>query len=335
MPTKNALTSLFIRCLLFVLLCPLHLWAESSSDLKPDFVLTREQTHNKFSRAIPPAIRVSSGSIIEANTHEATGGQLNIDSTVDDLNALDWDKIHTLTGPVYVEGAMPGDTLAIKLIKLEPGDWGWMAIVPGFGFLADEYSQAQFKTFVLDKGSKSFEFTKGIHIPLRPFAGVMGVAPASDEMIDTIPPRANGGNMDDPNLVAGTTVYFPVFAEGALFSIGDTHSAQGLGEVSGTALESPMRITYEISVIKGGRSIEEPQYETSDYYATTGFATTIEEAAKKATRFMIAYLQDTRGLSREDAYMLCSVAAELKIAEVVDAPHMLVTMHLPKHIFRN
>ena len=115
----------------------------------------------------------------------------------------------------------------------------------------------------------------------------MGVAPDTDEMLNTIPPRANGGNLDDPNLVAGTTVYFPVFVAGGLFSIGDTHAVQGLGEVSGNAMETPMRIVYEISVIKGRRSIAEPQYETAEYYATTGFATTIDEAAKKATRYMI------------------------------------------------
>ena len=128
-------------------------------------------------------------------------------------------------------------------------------------------------------------------------------------------------------------MYFPVFAPGALFSIGDTHAAQGLGEVSGTAMEAPMRVVYRISVLKDARAIPEVQYETDDYYATTGFATTIDEAAKKATRYMVDYLVDTRGLSREDAYMLCSLAGDLHIAEAVDIPHMLVTMHLPKEIF--
>lgn len=125
----------------------------------------------------------------------------------------------------------------------------------------------------------------------------------------------------------------PVFVAGGLFSIGDTHAVQGHGEVSGTAMEMPMRIVYEISVIKGGRSIPKPQYETDEYYATTGFATTIDEAARTATRYMIDYLVETTGLSREQAYMLCPLAGELKIAEAVDMPHMLVTMHMPKHIF--
>jgi acetamidase/formamidase len=301
--------------------------------LKPDFVLTKDQTHDKFSRLIEPAVRVPSGSVIEAFTHEATGGQITPTSTVEEAARIDMDKVHTLTGPVYVEGAAPGDVLAVRLIELEPADWGWMDVHPDFGFLIGEFKEPKLQIFKLDKEKNEVEFAAGIRIPLRPFAGVMGVAPDTDEMLNTIPPRANGGNMDDPNLVAGTTVYFPVFVPGALFSIGDTHSVQGHGEVSGTAIESPMRIVYEISVIKGGRSIPEPQYETDEYYATTGFATTIDEAAKKATRYMIDYLVDTKGLSREQAYMLCSIAGDLKIAETVDVPHMLVTMHMPKSIF--
>jgi len=162
----------------------------------------------------------------------------------------------------------------------------------------------------------------------------MGVAPDTDEMLSTIPPRANGGNMDDPNMTEGSTIYFPVFVEGALFSIGDTHAAQGHGEVCGTAIEAPMNIIYEVEVIKDGRTISEPQYETDEYYAVTAFAETTDEAAKKATRFMIDYLEDEKGMSRNDAYALLSLAGDLKIAEVVDVPHMLVSMHLPKDIFK-
>ena len=299
---------------------------------EPDFFIGTDQTHNKFSRAIPPAITVPSGSVIEAHTHEATGGQFNIDSTIEDLHTVDMDRVHTLTGPVYVEGAEPGDVLAVELIELEPGEWGWTGMTPNFGFLRGQHEETGFKTFELDKEANLVHFADGIDIPLRPFAGVMGVAPDTDEMLNTIPPRANGGNMDDPNLVAGTTVYFPVFVEGALFSIGDTHAVQGLGEVVGTAVEAPMRIVFRVSVVKN-HSIDEPQYETDEYYATTGFATTIDEAAVKATRYMIQHLVDSRGLSWGDAYMLCSLAGDLQIAEVVDLPHVLVTMHMPKRIF--
>lgn len=298
----------------------------------PQYSLSRHQTHNKFSAAIAPVLRVPSGAVIEVFTEEATDGQLAVDSTVEDLVSLSFDRIHPLTGPVYVEGAEPGDVLAVTLHEIEIGDWGWTAIFPGFGFLADEYSEPALRTFELGPGVNEIRLSETIVVGLRPFPGVMGVAPPTDEMLSTIPPRANGGNMDDPNLVAGTTVYFPVFVEGALFSIGDTHAAQGLGEVCGTAIEAPMRIVYEVNVIKGGRSIAEPEYETDAVYAVTAFATTIDEAARKATRYMIDYLVEAHGLSSNDAYMLCSLAGDLKIAEVVDLPHVLVTMHMAKEV---
>ena len=136
--------------------------------------------------------------------------------------------------------------------------------------------------------------------------------------------------MDDRDLVAGTTVYFPVFVEGALFSLGDPHLAQGDGEVMGTAIEGPLRVVYEIDLIKDGRSIPSPQYETDEYYAVTGYAPTIDEAGRNATRAMIDYLVQEHGLSRMEAYALASLAANLKIAEVVDVPNMLVTMKISK-----
>ncbi len=160
----------------------------------------------------------------------------------------------------------------------------------------------------------------------------MGVAPPTDSLLSTIPPRANGGNMDNRHIGVGTTVYFPVFVEGALFSIGDTHAAQGDGEVSGTAIEAPMRIRYRIGVVEGARAIEEPQYETDEYYAVTAFATTLDEAARKATGYMIDYLVAEHGLTAEEAYILCSLAGDLKISEVVDVPHVLVSMHMSKEV---
>ena len=299
---------------------------------EPQYHLSSDQTHNRFSSAIPPVLTVPSGAVIEVFTEEASDGQLTLSSTADDVATLDFDPIHPLTGPVYVEGAEPGDVLAVTLHEIELGDYGWTAVVPGFGFLADEFTEPFLKTFAFEEGQTVAQFSDDISIPLRPFPGVMGVAPATAEMLSTIPPRANGGNMDDPHLVEGTTAYFPVFVEGALFSIGDAHAVQGMGEVCGTAIEAPMRIVYEVNVLKD-RSIEEPQYEADDYYAVTAFGETIDEAARKATRYMIDYLVQTRGLSRSEAYALASLAGDLKIAEVVDVPHMLVAMHIPKGIF--
>jgi acetamidase/formamidase len=302
-----------------------------STDPEPEYFLTADQTHNKFSAKIPPVLTVPSGAVIEAKTEEATDAQLNVASTSADLPNVKSDPIHPLTGPVFVEGAEPGDVLAVKLHKIEIGEWGWVGIFPGFGFLADEFAEPFLKTFKLGKNATAVDFNEKIKIPLKPFAGVMGVAPATDSLLSTIPPRANGGNMDDPHLIEGTTVYFPVFVKGALFSIGDTHAAQGLGEVCGTGIEAPMRIVYQVEVIKN-KKISEPQYETADYYAVTGFATTIDEAAKKATRYMIDYLVGEHGLTRNEAYVLCSLAGDLKIAEVVDVPHVLVTMHISKKV---
>ena len=301
--------------------------------IQAEYSLTAERTHNKFSRTIPPTLRVPSGAVVELWTKEATDGQLHVGSTAEDVPGVAFDPIHPLTGPIWVEGAAPGDVLAVTLHEIEVGDWGWVGIFPGFGWLAEEHDRAYLKTFEIGAGATEVSFADGITLPVAPFPGVMGVAPDTDELLSTIPPRANGGNMDNKYLTAGTRVYFPVFVEGALFSIGDTHALQGDGEVCGTAVEAPMRIVLQLEVLKGARPLPEPQYETDDYYAVTAFATTLDEAARKATRYMIDYLAEERGLDRDDAYVLCSLAGDLKISEVVDVPHVLVSMHLPKAIF--
>lgn len=298
-----------------------------------DVTLTDKQTHDKFSAAIPYQVKVASGSVVEAFAKEATGGQLHKNSTLNDWEKVDFDKIHTLTGPIYVEDAMPGDVLAVEILDLQPGDWGWTALSQNFGFLKGEHTSNALKTFTIDNTRNEVRFSDQVTIPLQPFLGVIGVAPPSKEMMVTFPPRANGGNMDDPSIVKGVTVYLPVFVEGGLLSIGDPHAVQGLGEVVGTAIECDMRAVFRVSVLKN-KTIEEPQYESEAYYATTGFGTTIDEAAKKATRFMVRHISDTYQMSWEDAYMLCSLVGDLKIAEVVDLPHMLVTMHVPKSIFK-
>ncbi len=307
--------------------------AAATVNIEPQFSLTADQTHNRFSRTIPPVLTVPSGAIIETYTAEASDGQLTVDSTVEAVHTLDFDPIHPLTGPVAVEGAQPGDVLKVTLLEIELGDYGWVSVSPGFGFLAEEFPDAYLKTFSFAQGATEVAFLDGITLPLSPFPGVMGVAPDTDELLSTIPPRANGGNMDNKYMTVGTTVYFPVFVEGGLFSIGDTHAVQGDGEVCGTAIEAPMRVVFEIELIKGGRQLAEPEYETDDYYAVTAFATTIDEAARKATRYMIDYLVAERGMDRTEAYVLCSLAGDLKISEVVDVPHVLVSMHMPKGIF--
>jgi len=329
----DLLSSFCIFILLFVsYTCTSSNNSNEKKHIEPQYFLSSEKTHNKFSRKIPPVLRVPSGAVVQVETKEATDGQLSINSKSEDVQNVKFDPIHPLTGPVYVEGAEPGDILAVTLHHLEVGDWAWSGVFSGFGFLADEFTEPYLKTFAIPDGAKEVKFSEKITIPLRPFPGVMGVAPDTDEMLSTIPPRVNGGNMDNPHLTAGTTVYFPVFVEGALFSIGDAHAAQGFGEVCGTAIEAPMKIIYEVNVIKNSRAIKEPQYETEEYYAVTAFATTIDEAAKKATGYMIDYLVEEHGLGRTEAYVLCSLAGNLEIVEVVDVPHVLVSMHMPKNV---
>jgi acetamidase/formamidase len=300
----------------------------------PDFTIAQGKEHYAFSRAIAPVLRVPDGAVVEVYTKEASDNLVTLGMTSEAYRNLVWPEPwgHPLAGPVYVEGARPGDVLAVTLLVIELGDWGWTDTHPDYAYLGAELEEVHLKTYSFTKDKKHAAFSDGIAVPLRPFPGVMGVAPDTDEMLSTVPPRAHGGNLDDPNIVEGTTVYFPVFVEGALFSIGDTHAAQGHGEVSGTAIEAPMRIVYRVNVIKGGRAIAEPQYETDDFYAVTAFETTLDEAARKATRFMVAYLVDVHRLERHQAIMLSSVAADLKVAQVVNG-NVLVAMHIAKSLF--
>ena len=183
------------------------------SGITPDYVLSAEQKHNKFSSAIPPVLKVSTGSVIKVDTHEASDGQLHRDANIDDLKNIDFGPIHPLTGPVYVEEAEIGDILAVDLLDIELHDYGWQAIVPGFGFLSDRFPDAKLTIHKINTVAGTATFNDKVQLKLNPFPGVMGVAPKTAEMLSTIPPRANGGNMDDPNLTEGTTVYFPVFVK--------------------------------------------------------------------------------------------------------------------------
>ena len=270
------------------------------------FTLPADNTHARWSRTIPPVLTVPSGAVVEVFTQEATGGQLSLESTLSDVAALDFDRIHALTGPVYVEGAQPGDVLAVTLHEIEVGDWGWAAIVPGFGFLADVFTEPYLKLFELGPGATHAVFNDRIRVLLAPFAGVMGVAPDTDSLLVTIPPRANGGNMDNRHMTAGTTVYFPVFVEGALFSLAVPTCSFSLPSPYPNSLRAPC-LTY---VGREG----------------------IDEAARKASLFMIDYLVAEHGMDRADAYVLASLAGDLKISETVDMPHYLVSMHMPKEV---
>jgi acetamidase/formamidase len=305
--------------------------------------IRRDQWHLAWDHSIPPIARIQSGEIVSFDLLDASCGQVRQDSTLEAIRTLDFSRVDQVNGPVYVEGAKPGDTLEVELVDLQPADWGWTALIPGFGLLADEFPEPALKIWKLDGGADGWtEFAQGIRIPLAPFCGEIGLAPGAPGALSTIPPYRHGGNMDTKHLTKGARLYLPVEVEGALFSMGDGHAAQGDGEVCGTAIETPMRAVVRLTARKDIR-VAEPQFLTAgplaartnsaSHYATDGIGPDLMEAARSAIRHMIDHLERRHSLSRTDAYMLCSVAVDLKLCEVVDAPHWLVGAFLPQSIF--
>jgi acetamidase/formamidase len=240
---------------------------------------------------------------------------------------------HILTGPIWIEGAEPGDALEVKILSIEPSvPYAWNEILPGQGFLPDDFPHAHFKLTRLDLTRKVALFSDGIEIPLRPFFGVMGVAPpAATGRISSGPPWIHAGNMDNKDLVAGTTLYIPVHVTGALFSVGDGHVGQGDGEVCLTAMETALRGTLQFSVRKDMR-LRWPRAETSTHFITMGFHENLEEAAHIAVEEMLDFLVHEKHLDRDTAYILASDAVDLRITQLVDGKKGVHAM-LPKAIF--
>ena len=306
----------------------------------------RDQWHLAWDHSITPIASIKSSEAVSFDLLDASCGQIGPDSTVEAIRMLDFSRVDQVNGPIYVEGALPGDTLEVEFLDLQPADWGWTAIIPGFGLLADEFPEPAIKIWRLeggaDRGANGWaEFAPGIRIPLAPFCGEIGLAPGMSGALSTIPPYRHGGNMDTKHLTKGARLYLPVEVPGALYSMGDGHAAQGDGEVCGTAIETPMRATVRLTVHKD-LHVSEPQFltagplahrtNTGSYYATDGIAPDLMEAARNAVRHMIDHLSRTHGLSRSDAYMLSSVVVDLKICEIVDAPNWVISAFLPQSI---
>ncbi|RDI70485.1 acetamidase/formamidase family protein [Halopelagius longus] len=302
-----------------------------------------ENVHHVWDDGIDPAVTVEPGDVVRFECRDALNGQVGPDGTVEDLVNVDLDPVHPLTGPVRVEGAEPGDVLAVELLDFEHKGWGFTGFLPGemgLGLLPEEFEEGGLHVWEFD--GDTAEFVNGIEIPLDPFPGIIGVAPGAEGEHDTLPPRDVGGNVDVKQMTAGSTVYLPVEVEGALFSTGDCHAAQGDGEVSVTGVEAPMFVTARFDVLTE-KSIEQPEVETTGpftptgadepMYATTGIADDLMAATKKAIRHMINHLEAERDLTRGEAYILCSAAVDLKISQVVDAPNWTVTAFLPESIF--
>jgi acetamidase/formamidase len=238
---------------------------------------------------------------------------------------------HFLTGPVAIEGAMPGDVLEVEILDIRlRSPYGWMMIEPGAGALPEEFPYLREKLVPLDQRNNVAEFAPGIRIPVRPFFGNLGVAPPEGRL-DSGPPSYNAGNLDNKWLVAGTKLYIPVHVPGALFAVGDGHAAQGDGEVCLTAIETNLTGVFRFTVRKDMK-LRWPRAETPTHFITIGLHESLDEAARRATKEMIDYLVTARGLSRDDAYMLTSAAVDLHVTEVVDGVKG-VHATLPKSIF--
>ena len=348
--------------------------------------------HNRWHEAIPPVVEAALGEEVEIQTRDAFDGQITPATTAPDLLHCDLNLVHPLTGPVYVAGAQPGDLLEVEIRDMKPAAFAYTVQVPGFGFLRDAFPDPYIAKWAIKDGFAESADLPDVRIPDGSFVGVIGVAPSKElrekvqrreaelaarggvalppeakgavpaaepiasEALRTIPPRENGGNMDIKQLSRGARLLLPVFVDGALFSVGDAHFAQGDGEACGTAIEMSGSILVRFSLHKGEaqrRGIRFPRFSRNDYYfppelaapkrflATTGMSvhpdgtnesedTTL--SAKNALLSMIDLLVE-RGWTRQQAYAICSVAVDLKISELVDVPNMVVSAFLPLDIF--
>jgi acetamidase/formamidase len=225
---------------------------------------------------------------------------------------------HFLTGPIALRGAMPGHTLQVDILDVVlADDWGWNLIEPLLGTLPEDFPERRRLTFPIDRARRVARLPWGLDLPLAPFFGNFGVAPpANYGRITSIIPREHGGNMDNKELVAGSTVYFPVWNSGALFSVGDGHAVQGDGEVCLTAVETGLTGRLQLTV-RQDLSIDFPRAETPTHYISMGMDEDLDDAARQALRRMIGWITAMTSLSRQDAYTLCSLAADLRVTQMV------------------
>jgi acetamidase/formamidase len=281
-----------------------------------------------FDATLPPVLEVQSGETVVIETVSGGPDQiptldsgLHIPPELFDIHARSERQLpgHIMTGPVSVAGALPGHVLEVQILDVKlRQNWGWNMIRPLSGTLPDEFETKRIEIIPLDLDSMKARLSWGLELPLNPFFGVMGVAPPPNwGRISTIQPRAHGGNLDNKELGAGSTLYLPVFAKGALFSCGDGHGVQGDGEVCVTAIETALEGTFRL-ILREDMTLHCPRAETATHLITMGIHEDLNRCAEMALRDMIGWIVARTGLSREDAYMLCSLAGDLRITQTVN-----------------
>jgi acetamidase/formamidase len=299
--------------------------------------LSARPTHSRWNRALPPRLTIEPGDTVHFECLDSSGAQVHPKMTLPEYLAIDRGLIHALTGPVFVRGAEPGDVLQIDVLEVAHRGWGWTSVVEGLGFLKERFSEPFLFLWELEH-----EISRSLApavVPLRPFCGIMGVAPDVDGEFRTRPPGIFGGNMDVRELCSGATLYLPVLNPGALFSVGDAHAAQGDGEVCINGIECPVHATLRFHLHKR-RPLKGPVVESTPHlkqdvetaWIVVESGTDATVAARAATSRMIDLLADRWGFREVHAYLLCSVALHLKFSQVVNEPMFTVSASIPKNV---
>jgi len=330
-----------LRLLLFCLIST-TLWCNAENfELK---VTPQTIVWGYYSASAKPVLTIHSGDTVRVETVSGNPARLEAAGAParqipDALRAIYRDVTdkgpggHILTGPIYVEGAEPGDVLELRILKIElTSPFAYNSFRPGSGFLPDDFPYARTKIIPLDRSRMLGHFSDSVEIPLRPFFGSMGVAPPeANGRINSAPPWIHAGNLDNKELVEGTTLYIPVHAKGALFEVGDGHAGQGNGEVDITALETQLTGTFQF-VVRKDMHVRWPRAETPTHYISMGLNEDLSEATRLAIREAVDFLANEKQMSREDAYMLASVAVDFCITQLVDGNKGVHAM-IPKSIF--
>jgi acetamidase/formamidase len=303
-----------------------------------EHTLSAEPTHSGWDRSLKPRLRIEPGDEVQIECVDASGRQVRPGMTAAQFLKIDRNRIHALTGPIWIEGAEPGDVLEIEVLATRHSGWGWSSVIEGLGFLKDRFREPTLFHWQLD-GETSSSLAPAV-VPLRPFLGVMGVARADDGAFRTRPPGPFGGNLDVRELCAGSRLYLPVFNHGALFSCGDGHAAQGDGEVCINGIECPLDVMLRFHLHKQ-EPLSSPIVEASDTAAKDSTAdawvvletgTDLADTARAATDRMVDLLVSRWGFSAIHAYILCSVALRLRLSQVVNEPVYTVSGAISKQI---
>ncbi len=302
--------------------------------------LSTHAIHHVWDNTLPPALEVGPGETFTVGMRDASDRQLEPGVSSARLRKLDLGGFWPLTGPLSVRDARPGDAVEIEILELHPGAWGWTAVFPERGLLRDEIRGPYLHHWELKAGRDQTELRPGVRVPLAPFIGLIGCAPAGSGTSSPLPPRVVGGKLDLPQLTAGARLTLPVQVPGALLSFGHGRAAQGDGEVCGSGIECEMLATLRVQ-LHPNRAPKEPfallpdapRQDGGPRHLIAASGPDMLDAARRATRQMIAFLGAEYRLSREMAYVLCSVAAEMRVAQAVNTPYWTITMSLPLALF--